>query len=283
VAVRRGGWAPPDWVPLWLSLPRHPKLARLALAGGVTANEAIGWLVRLWTYAAEFAPDGDLALSDAEILRVIEAPRTRRDVAVDALVDAGFLTVDRRLHDWADWTGAHLERMEAERARVAAWRARKAGERDRTGTATATERAPNLRDDTRPDDTRPDQTILEPTSGSGSRRDWSTGIGRPIWDAFDAALGAARTTSERGRRSGAVRDLVRAGVDADAVRRAIAAWPRVFPTAAMTETAVAAHVTRLASEGDGPVRAVRARGVAASVVAAVTEAAGIPPGIGAKQ
>lgn len=256
-------WVAPDWIPVWLQLPRHRKVARTAMAAGVSANEVIGWLVRLWMYAAEFAPDGDLRLSDAELAALVDCPARRRDLAVAALIDGGWLTEDRRLHDWDDWSGAHIRRMVAERERVGRYRRRSA-----EGTRTLAE--PTMLEGSTVERSTVERSRDTPATAPALTRDWSTGDGRAIWDAFDAALGPASTAGERGRRGAAVRDLVQAGIGCDAVRRAIVAWPRVFPDAVMTETAIASHVSRL--ETGAKARGSRS---VASIVAAVTEAASL--------
>ena len=263
------GWTAPAYIPIWLGLLRHRKTHRLALAGGVSTNEAVGWLIRLWTWAAEFAPDGDLGLNDAEIVHLLDPPARRRGLAVAALVDAGFLTEDRRLHDWDDWTGAHLARLGRERDRCATFRASKgtASAREPGGVRPRSERGATNVEERREDERREESSSGAP--GTAARAEGSTGPGRQIWDVFDAALGPAVTSGERGRRGAAVRDLMQAGISSDAVRRACLAWPRVFPDAVMTETGVAAHVTRL----EAGVRARGGRSVA-SIVAAVTEAVG---------
>lgn len=266
--MTRRAWTPPDWIPIWLGLARHRKTQRLALAAGVTLNEAVGMLVRLWAWAAEFAPDGRLDLTDAEIGQLLEAPARRRALLVPALVDAGFLTEDRQLHDWADWTGRHLDRLRGNREKVASWRARPAASaREERGLRTGTEPVANVLEERIGEERRGEYS--SGPSGDAARAGGGTGPGRQIWDVFDATIGPAVTSSERGRRGAAVRDLVQAGISSEAVRRACLAWPRVFPDAVMTETAVAAHVSRL----EAGVRS-RRGGAVASVMAAVTEAVG---------
>lgn len=53
------------------------------------------------------------------------------------------------------------------------------------------------------------------------------------------------TRMERGRINKATSDLRGAGADPDAVRRASAAWPKLYPNASLTPTALAAHWSRL--------------------------------------
>ena len=216
--TRRGG-TPPDWIPIWLGLARHRKTQRLALAAGVTLNEAVGMLVRLWAWAAEFAPDGALDLTDAEIGQLLDAPARRRGLLVPALVDAGFLTEDRQLHDWADWTGAHLAKLGRHRERQSTYRAKQeegngVSERQRARTVRAA-----FGGEERIGEERTGESSTGP-SGDAARAGGGTGPGRQIWDVFDATIGPAVTNSERGRRGAAVRDLVQAGISSEAVRRA---------------------------------------------------------------
>ena len=143
------------------------------------------------------------------------------------------------------------------------WVARGEGGVERTRTV----RGAYEEEEMRGEETR--REISTGPSGDAARAGGGTGPGRQIWDVFDATIGPAVTNSERGRRGAAVRDLVQAGISSEAVRRACLAWPRVFPDAVMTETAVAAHVSRL----EAGVRS-RRGGAVASVMAAVTEAVG---------
>lgn len=70
-------------------------------------------------------------------------------------------------------------------------------------------------------------------------------IWRGLWAVFDTHLGKARTQSERGRRSAAVRDLVAAGCEPEQLDVAVANWRRVMGSATCTETGVASHLGRL--------------------------------------
>jgi hypothetical protein len=45
-------------------IPRSPHLYGLARDAGISVPAALGHLVALWTYAAKYAPDGDLSAMD---------------------------------------------------------------------------------------------------------------------------------------------------------------------------------------------------------------------------
>jgi hypothetical protein len=57
------------------------------------------------------------------------------------------------------------------------------------------------------------------------------------------------TRSERGRINAAAKDLREAGATPEQVERAAAAWRRLYPSAQLTVTALAAHWSRLVDEG----------------------------------
>ena len=48
------------WVPVYGSLRDHPKLIDLCDRLSIEPAEGIGALVLLWTWAMDYAPDGDL-------------------------------------------------------------------------------------------------------------------------------------------------------------------------------------------------------------------------------
>ena len=111
------------WLPVHTDLPRHIKLKRFSQLLKIKQAHAVGHLVMLWLWALEIAPKGSLeAFTDAEIAEA--AGWTRRDKGqfVYALMEAGFLDVDYRIHDWEDYAGDLLDRRERERLRKQAQR-----------------------------------------------------------------------------------------------------------------------------------------------------------------
>jgi hypothetical protein len=93
----------------------HRKTARLRSKIGDDAY----WIPpRLWAYAAENQPDGDLSgYSSEELSELIGCPKYATSI-LQALLDAGFLDPDLKIHGWAEHNGYH-EKF-AERAKKAA-------------------------------------------------------------------------------------------------------------------------------------------------------------------
>ena len=95
------------WIRFDTTLTRHPKVIRLATQLGVPRHQAIGILCELWSFAVNYAEDGDLSqFSDAEISYALE----QNGNTLKALVSAGFIEEDdsggRHLHDWHEYQGA---------------------------------------------------------------------------------------------------------------------------------------------------------------------------------
>lgn len=67
----------------------------------------------------------------------------------------------------------------------------------------------------------------------------------PIWDVLAAGFGDPATSSERGKRNRAVKELRDAGATPDQIIRRADAWPHHFPGATLTDTALVKHWTQL--------------------------------------
>lgn len=130
------------WIKLFSSLPRHPKA--LALDEVTGRRRAWTHMIDLWTWAAEYAPSGDLSdVSDRVIARAAGWSGNPSKF-VTAIVTVGFLDDGRRLHAWDEHQAAHVERaervaspadeadaLERKRARDRERKARKSAERAR--------------------------------------------------------------------------------------------------------------------------------------------------------
>jgi hypothetical protein len=114
-----------SWLESHQSLRDHPKkdrLAELLFEGSVPDDvadlAAIGLLHRLWWWAIDYAPKGELAgFTDRQLAKGCgwtgEAGLLRQ-----ALIEAGF--IDREtgeLHDWREYTGRLIEKRETEAER----------------------------------------------------------------------------------------------------------------------------------------------------------------------
>jgi hypothetical protein len=120
------------WIKVWTRVTGHPKVQRLERELGV--RDALGIVVRLWCWTADYAPGG--TVSEGEALTAARAARgdatkASPSTVLDALREAGL--IDRtpdgyRVHDWDEMQVRHLEAEEKRRAqareRQAAYRAR---------------------------------------------------------------------------------------------------------------------------------------------------------------
>jgi hypothetical protein len=124
-----------SWLESHQSLRDHPKKDRLAelLFEGMVPDDvadlaAIGLLHRLWWWAIDYAPKGDLAsFTDRQLAKGCgwtgDAGALR-----PALIEAGL--VDREtgeLHDWREYTGRLIEKRETDAERKRHTRAASAG------------------------------------------------------------------------------------------------------------------------------------------------------------
>jgi uncharacterized phage protein (TIGR02220 family) len=103
------------FVKVFTNFYTHRKTMRLRASLGDDAF----WIVpRLWAYAAENQPDGDFAsYTDGEIAGLIGYNKDASSM-LQALLQAGFMDSDRKIHDWADHNGYH--QGFSDRARAAA-------------------------------------------------------------------------------------------------------------------------------------------------------------------
>ena len=106
-----------DWIRVAGSIIRHPKTRRLALALGIPKTEAVGHLVAIWTWAAEYFQDGSLAECKPE--EIADGAEWQGDAPafVAAMQTAGYLD-GLELHDWHVYQGALIEKRERDRERA---------------------------------------------------------------------------------------------------------------------------------------------------------------------
>ena len=101
----------------------HKKTVRLRRLIG---NDAYWLPPRLWAYAAENQPDGDLTGYDSdelsELVGYVKDASSNATSMLQALKDAGFVDEDNRIHDWEEHNGYHQKYSErAKNAAVARW------------------------------------------------------------------------------------------------------------------------------------------------------------------
>lgn len=111
------------WLRSEQSLAGHPKTKRAARALSISIPAMIGHLHCLWYWAMDYAPEGDLG--EFEDWELGEAALYEGDPAgfIEALISAGFIDQDRKIHDWYEYAGRLIEQREANAERMRAKRA----------------------------------------------------------------------------------------------------------------------------------------------------------------
>lgn len=124
------------WIKVWTRVAGHPKVPRLERELGV--KDALGIVIRLWCWTADFCPEGDIPEADAmDAAKAARGEATRKPLAtvLDALTSVGLL--DRfpegyRVHDWHEMQTTHVEaeekRREQGKARTRRWREKRNAE-----------------------------------------------------------------------------------------------------------------------------------------------------------
>ena len=103
------------WIELHQNLPAHRKVKKLKRLLKIKTPQAVGHLAMLWLWAVDNTPDGDLSTLDPEdIAEACEWPKDAEQL-VQALMEAGFIDPDAKLHDWSDYAGMLLDRRENQR------------------------------------------------------------------------------------------------------------------------------------------------------------------------
>lgn len=110
------------YLPIEPALVDHPKTRALAKIWGCHPYLVVGFLVKLWGYCLEFQEDGAVDGRPADVLDELAAPCLRTSLGVlptvrEALLRAGFIDEDGRLHDWDEYAGALVERRRKDRRR----------------------------------------------------------------------------------------------------------------------------------------------------------------------
>lgn len=97
----------------------HRKTARLRALLGPDHEQDAFWIPpRLWAYAAENQPDGQMgSYASAELASLLGCYKHATSI-LQALKDSGFLDLDGKIHDWEEHNGYHEKY--AARAKTAA-------------------------------------------------------------------------------------------------------------------------------------------------------------------
>ncbi len=112
------------WIKLHGNAFAHPKTRRMAKRLGIAPAAVVGHLASLWTWALEYAPQGDLAGFEIEELEIAAGWDGDDGAFIAAATVAGYLDAtdagllhDQALtiHDWNDYAGNLLARRERNR------------------------------------------------------------------------------------------------------------------------------------------------------------------------
>jgi hypothetical protein len=117
------------FIRLQCSFFEHRKTKRLKAAIG---NDALWLLPRLWTYAAEYHPDGLLPRYDAAELAECLGYTGDAETMLKALLDIGWLDSNPlRVHDWDEYNAYHQAfSTRAKKAADARWQKERTKEKD---------------------------------------------------------------------------------------------------------------------------------------------------------
>ena len=109
----------------------HRKTVKLRT---ILGDDALWIMPRLWSYAAENQPDGDFSKYTTEDLSILIGAVKHPSSIRQALIVAGYMDKDGKLHDWMDHNGYHASF--AARAKVASdarWKGKDKTRKDKKG------------------------------------------------------------------------------------------------------------------------------------------------------
>ena len=148
------------WIELHQTLPRHPKLIRLANRLRVPRAQAAGHLTFLWLWTLDYAPTGDLsAFGPAEISAAADFGGDA-EMFAQALRETGWLDEGMQVHDWHEYAGRLIEDRVKAKERMREFRQRQREENERKRADTLRERARTLSECSElPNPTLPNQEV----------------------------------------------------------------------------------------------------------------------------
>lgn len=170
------------WLQVDTTLPRHPKLARLARRLDIPKAQALGHLVSLWLWCLDYAPDGDLASFDSE--EVAEAGLWEGDPTtfLDALAAAGFLEREGdalSIHDWYEYGGKVEARRQQWREASQRYRERQSSVSNRQHDVNMTSSRRHHLEKKREDKTREDEEESREDGATGAASSSSSSSSSP--------------------------------------------------------------------------------------------------------
>lgn len=165
------------WIEMHQSLWTHRKTYAMADELNIDPDLAVAKLARLWCWALDNAPDGNLAaVKPATIARAMNWSGDAGEM-IRALIVSGFLEDTEgalHLHDWEDYAGRLIDRRKANAERMREARARGKQAPPPNGASTYKERAANVQDTngaragaTVPNRTQPNPTVRTSSASEG--------------------------------------------------------------------------------------------------------------------
>lgn len=146
------------WIELHQSLPRHPKLIRLASRLRVPRAQAAGHLTFLWLWTLDYSPTGNIsAFGPAELSAAADFGGDA-ELFAKALRECGWVDDDGMIHDWLDYAGRIVTEREQSKARMRTWRERQKNEPVTNGDVTRNESVTNIERSGLPNLTTPNHT-----------------------------------------------------------------------------------------------------------------------------
>lgn len=95
------------WIELHTSLRNHPKVIMLSLEMEQSKVQVIGYLICLWTWALEYAEDGDLSRYSPELIESACEWKGASGALYAKLLHK-FIDQDNFIHDWLEYAGKYL-------------------------------------------------------------------------------------------------------------------------------------------------------------------------------
>lgn len=157
------------WIEVHQNLSGHRKTRKMAKLLNEKRVHVVGYLVTLWSWALDNAPNGRIDNIGSDVLADAAEYEGNPDEFLEALIDVCF--VDRRedstlwLHDWEEYTGRLIQKRAKNAERMREARAAEKEARDDNVQRTCNARAGA----TVPNSTVPNHTPPNPPQGDGER------------------------------------------------------------------------------------------------------------------
>lgn len=188
------------WIELHQTLPRHPKLARLANRLRIPRAQAAGHLTFLWLWALDYCPTGNLsALEPAEISAAADFGGDA-ELFAKSLRESGWIDEDGCIHDWHEYAGRLVDERIQSKERMRAYRERKRAAQEHSPPVTPNVRVTNTERAELPYSTQPNPIAatdrqrgreaypaLAEVQAEASLRGVPPDVAEAFWNHFEAA------------------------------------------------------------------------------------------------